>query len=153
MDTLESNTITVMTPLKAKKKYNLTPTPRQRKAARIIVDVALGLRPDIKNQGDIVIESGYSPTVQEVPHKVLNTSGVNSALDDLGFNAESAKRVVKQILEDIKAKHNDRLKAADMVFKVAGTYAAEKQINVNIDANIDNTALMALAQRMRDTTR
>lgn len=113
----------------------------------------MGKRPDIKNQGDIVIQAGYSPTIAATPHDVLNTPGVTESLADLGFSPETAKNVVKLILEDSKAMHKDRLKAADMVFKVHGTYAAEKQINVNIEANIDNQALLSLAEKLRDTTR
>jgi hypothetical protein len=135
--------------VKPKRKYKVTPTPRQRRAARIMVDVAMGLRPDIKNQGQIVVEAGYSPAIEKSPHDVLNTTGVNNALADNGFSPETAKNVVKSILEDSKAMHKDRLRAADMVFKVHGTYAAEKHVSLNVDINGDNERLLELAQRLR----
>lgn len=125
-------------------------TPRQRKAAKIIYDIATGERTDIQNTGDIVIEAGYAATVKEVPHKILDTSGVQMALDELGFNELTAKNVVKQILTSNEAQHKDRLKAADMVFKVHGTYAAEKHVSLNIDAQVDEAKLLELAQRMRN---
>lgn len=136
-----------------KRKYKLTPTPRQRRAARIMADIAMGKRPDIKNQGDIVIAAGYSPATAVIPGKLLNTIGVEIALADNGFNPDTAKKVVNEILTSDKAMHKDRLKAADMVFKVHGTYAAEKHVSLNVDANVDTEAMLALAERLRNTAR
>lgn len=147
------NTETATTPLKAKKTYKVMPTVRQRRVARLMVDTALGKHPEIKGNGDIVVQAGYSPANATQPSRILNTTGVKDALYDIGFTEENAKNVVKSILENDDAKHSDRLKAADMVFKVHGTYAAEKHMTLNIDANVDNTALMALAERLRDSTR
>ena len=141
------NTTATLSP--SKKKYKLSPTPKQRKVARIMVDVALGKRPDIQTTGDIVVQAGYAPTVKDVPHKVLKKSGVQDAIQDLGFNEETAKKVVQQILNSETAQHKDRLKAADMVFKVNGTYAAEKRINVNVETTVDTEKLMELAAMMR----
>ena len=136
--------------IKSKRKYKVTPTPRQRRAARIMADVAMGLRPDIKSQGQIVVEAGYSRVIEKSPHDVLNTTGVETALADNGFSAETAKNVVKQILEDSKAMHKDRLKAADMVFKVHGTYAAEKHVSLNVEIDGSNERLLELAERLRN---
>jgi hypothetical protein len=137
------------TPLKAKK---IKPTLRQRKLARIAADVAMGRRDDITTSGELVLAAGYAATVKEVPHKILDTSGVRQALSDIGFDEESAKNVVKSILENAREKASDRLKAADMVFKVHGTYAAEKHVSLNIDANVDTQAMLELAERLRNTT-
>ncbi len=126
------------------------PTPKQRKAARIMADVAMGLRPDIQNQADIVLESGYGKTIAADPNKVLNTSGVTEALADLGFNEDTAKNVVQSILSNKESADKDRLKAADMVFKVHGTYAAEKHVSLNIDAQVDNERLLEIANRLRN---
>lgn len=139
--------------VKPKRKYKVTPTPRQRRAAKIMLDVAQGKRPDIKNSGDIVLAAGYAATNKEQPKRLLNTTGVTEALSDYGFSPETAKKVVQQILESETAMHKDRLKAADMVFKVHGTYAAEKSVNVNIDATVDNERLLELADRMRKGVR
>lgn len=141
---------TVASPLKVKRKYKVTPTPRQRKAAKLIVDSAMGKAPHIKNSGDIVIHAGYAASVQEVPHKVLNTSGVDIALEELGFSPENAKKVVSSIMNNDKAKHVDRLKASDMVFKVHGTYAEQRSINVNVDIDATNPRLLELAERLRN---
>lgn len=138
---------------KPPRKYKVTPTPRQRRAARIMADIAMGKRPDIKNQGDIIVEAGYAATNKEQPKRLLNTTGVEIALADNGFSPETAKNVVKQILEDSKAMHKDRLKAADMVFKVHGTYAAEKHVSLNVDATVDNERLLELAERLRNSAK
>lgn len=141
------------TTVKPKRKYKVTPTPRQRHAARIMADVAMGLRPDIKNQGQIVVEAGYSPATEVIPGKLLNTIGVEQALADNGFSPETAKNVVKSILSNEEAMHKDRLKAADMVFKVHGTYAAEKTIALNVDVQSDDTRLLELAERLRSAAK
>jgi hypothetical protein len=135
---------------KPRRKYKVTPTPRQRRAARIMADIAMGKRPDIKNQGDIIVEAGYAATLKDTPKTLLNTRGVETALADNGFSPETAKNVVKMILESNDAAHKDRLKAADMVFKVHGTYAAEKTVNLNIEHNTDDTRLLELAERLRN---
>lgn len=135
---------------KPPKKYKVTPTPRQRKAARIMADIAMGKRPDIKNSGDIVAEAGYAAINTAQPKRILDTDGVKDALSDIGFNEETAKKVVTQILNSTEAMHKDRLKAADMVFKVHGTYAAEKHVSLNIESNVDNERLLEIANRLRN---
>jgi hypothetical protein len=127
------------------------PTPRQRAAARIMADIAMGKRKDIKNTGDIVIQAGYAASTKEVPHKILDTSGVKEALSDIGFNPETAKKVVESIMLSTKAKNSDRLKASDMVFKVHGTYAEQRNLNVNIEVDASNPRILELAERLRGT--
>jgi hypothetical protein len=114
-----------------------------------MADIAMGKRPDIQHTAQIVEQAGYAATVKEVPHKVLQTSGVEQALADNGFSPETAKNVVKMILESNEAAHKDRLKAADMVFKVHGTYAAEKHVSVNVEIDANNERLLELADRLR----
>jgi hypothetical protein len=125
-------------------------TPKQRRAARIIYDIATGERTDIQNTGDIVIEAGYAATIKDTPHKVLDNAGVQMALDELGFNELTAKNVVKQILTSNTEASKDRLKAADMVFKVHGTYAAEKHVSLNVELDGSNERLLELAERLRN---
>jgi Holliday junction resolvasome RuvABC DNA-binding subunit len=135
--------------VKPKRTLKTTPTPRQRRAARIMADIAMGKRTDIKNQGDIVVEAGYSAATRVIPHKLLDTIGVKEALADIGFNEHTAKKVVEQILSSNEAAHKDRLKAADMVFKVHGTYAAEKHVSLNVEIDSNNERLLELAERLR----
>lgn len=135
---------------KPPRKYKVTPTPRQRRVAQLIVDSATGKRPDIKNSGDIIIAGGYSPANKEQPKRLLNTTGVTIALKELGFNPEGAKKVVESILYNEDSADKDRLKASDMVFKVHGTYAVEKHVNLNIDVATADDRLIELANRLRN---
>ncbi len=135
---------------KPQRKYKVTPTPRQRRAAKIMADVAMGKRPDIQSQGQIVIEAGYAATLKDSPKTLLNTRGVETALEDYGFNEHTAKKVVESILSNNESADKDRLKAADMVFKVHGTYAAEKTINVNVDVDAQSERLLAIANALRN---
>lgn len=136
--------------VKPRRTLKVQPSPRQRRAARIMADIAMGKRTDIKNSGDIVIAAGYAATNKEQPKRILDTTGVKDALADIGFNEHTAKKVVESILSSDKAAHKDRLKAADMVFKVHGTYAAEKHVSLNIDSTVDNERIIELANRLRN---
>lgn len=59
--------------------------------------------------------------------RTMQEAGVIEALATYGFTEENAKAVVTQIMADDDADNNARLKAADMVFKVTGSYAPEKK--------------------------
>ncbi len=131
------------------RKYKLTPTVKQRRAAQLTVDSATGKRPDIKSQADIVRLAGYAASVENVPHTVLNTYGYDTALQELGFNPETAKKVVESIMLNEEAQNKDRLKASDMVFKVHGTYAAEKHVNLNVDVEVPSERVAQIAAMMK----
>lgn len=134
------------------KSKRVVPTIRQRRTAKLLAN-AIEHGTEYKTAKDIMIDAGYGTGLQIQPARVLQSVGTIKALEDLGFSEDNAKNVVNTILSDNKAKASDRLKAADMVFKVHGTYAAEKTIALNIDANVDTDAMLALAERLRDTTR
>jgi hypothetical protein len=138
---------------KTARKYKVTPTPRQRRAAKIIADIATGKRPDIKNSGDIVAAAGYAATNTTQPKRILDTEGVKDALADLGFTPDNAKNVVTFILNNTASKDQDRLRAADMVFRVHGTYAAEKTVSLNVDVETSDERVLELAKLLRDRAR
>lgn len=77
--------------------------------------------------------------------------GVQESLEELGFHPDHAKRVVTRILDT--GKEENQIRAADMIFKVHGSYAAEKNITVNVDASIDAEAVTAMAARMLEADR
>lgn len=60
----------------------------------------------------------------------LTKPQIVQALTDLGFDSNNAKRVVGQILNDYTAEPRDRLKAAELTFKVQGDMAPEKHLIV-----------------------
>lgn len=101
------------------------PTLRQRRIARLIVDTTLG-RTDIKTDKELILKAGYSEGNAKSTNSVIDTPGVQEALNDLGFTTDNAKKVVQKILNNEDAENRDRLKAADMVFKVHGEYATDK---------------------------
>lgn len=109
------------------------PTMKQRKLAEEIVkDME---NPIPSRMQDLLERGGYSKTVALAkPGEILDQIGVKQALKEFGFNEESAKRVVTEIMGNSE---NDvaRLKATDQVFKVLGSYAPEKNqsLNVNVD--------------------
>lgn len=79
---------------------------------------------------------------------------IQDALAELGFNAETAKGVVVDIMLDPEKDASSRLKATDQVFKVTGAYAPEKSINLNLNGDgIPNEELEALAQQLNDIAR
>ncbi len=57
-------------------------------------------------------------------------------LENLGFDAESAKKVVTNILK--RGKEENRLKAAQEIFKVTGSYAPDKHLNMTISEVLDH---------------
>lgn len=70
------------------------------------------------------------------PQVVLESDGVKEELiETYGFDPEIAKQVVGQILVNGE---NDtvKLNAADKIFKVHGSYAAEKRVNINLDGEL-----------------
>lgn len=107
-------------------------TLKQKKVAKAIVE-----NYDNENfltSGQILEKVGYSPNMVKNPKMVLESAGVQEELARLGFDEQTAKEVVGTILTDETNEPKDRLKAAEMVFKVHGTFAAEKHVNLNLDA-------------------
>ncbi len=122
------------------------PTIKQRKVAKNLVDaMALDNPP---TGGEIVESSGYGKSMSLYPARVIDTPGVKEALNDLGFSEENAKRVVGRILLDESIDPSARLKASDQVFKVHGSYAAEKHVNLNVEVEA-SPRIKELAEKLR----
>lgn len=115
------------------------PTILQEKLADEIVLNTKRKKP--KNKKELLVSVGYEEnTATQNASTILEQKGVQDALEERGFTEGNAKRVVEKILNSDKTEPNARLKAADMVFKVHGSYAPDKSINVNINAkSIDPT--------------
>ena len=110
------------------------PTLRQKRLAKKLVEaVSNG---DYDRLDTMLVSAGYSQTTAEAtPGRVIAAKGVQEEMRILGFDPETAKGVVSEILTNVEEKARDRLTAADMTFKVHGTYAPEKRqvVQVNID--------------------
>ena len=109
-------------------------TVRQKKVAKLIVENATLDIP--LNGAQIVEKSGYAEIMKKNPKNVIDTEGVQEELAIIGFDEDSAKKVVSTILHGEETANNDKLKAADMIFKVTGGYAPEKRISANINTTI-----------------
>lgn len=105
-------------------------TLRQKKLARAIVDNIKAKKP--KNKQELVVSSGYSVmSAESSAHLIIEQKGVIDALEDFGFSESKAKEVVGRVLTT--GKEENQIRAADMIFKVHGTYAPERRVNLNID--------------------
>ena len=109
-------------------------TLRQKRLAKNLVEaVSNG---EFNRLDEILVSSGYSQkTAEGGPAAIIAQPGVQEEMRILGFDPETAKGVVSEILTNVEEKARDRLTAADMTFKVHGTYAPEKRqvVQVNID--------------------
>jgi hypothetical protein len=106
-------------------------TVRQKKVAHeIIKDFQVG---NVRSASEVLKSEGYGKSLQNHPKRVLESEGVKDEFNRLGFNEEKAKEVVGLILSSEDEEAKDRLKAADMIFKVFGSYAPEKRVNLNIE--------------------
>ncbi|MEK7180012.1 MAG: hypothetical protein AAB706_00895 [Patescibacteria group bacterium] len=126
-------------------------TFRQKGIAKLIIENATLDKP--LNGGEIVEKGRYSKSMQIKPSLVLESAGVQEALEDYGFNDDNAKKVVSEILLNPKIKPDTRINAAKEVFKVRGSYAAEKttSLNLNVEARIeDKSGLEALREEYEE---
>lgn len=122
------------------------PTLRQKKVAKAIVE---NLKSEThQSAGEVLKSVGYGTGLQNQPKRVIESAGVQEELIAYGFHPEKAKEVVSEILI---AGENDtvKLKAADMIFKVHGSYAAEK--HVSLIANVGATdRIIKLAELLKN---
>jgi len=110
-------------------------TLRQRKLAKAIVENLEA--EDTQTAGQLLEKVGYSPHLAKQPGRVIESEGVQEALEEYGFTINNAKMVVSEIMLNSDVDPNARLKATDQVFKVKDGYAATKSVNLNIDVNTE----------------
>jgi Holliday junction resolvasome RuvABC DNA-binding subunit len=101
----------------------------QQKLAEAIVENLKATEP--LNMGELLVKVGYSESIATTkPGQVMEAKGVKDALFRMGFNTDNANRVVAEILNDETNEPKDRLKAAELVYKVQGDFAPEKHMVV-----------------------
>lgn len=95
---------------------------------RLSQNMALNLKEGRwKNLRDLLIASGYGlKSATQNTKAIIQSRGVQEQLVFIGFNENSAKAMVAEIL--LLGEESNRLRAADMVFKHLGSYAPEKKI-------------------------
>lgn len=121
-------------------------TRLQKRLAEEIVKDVKNKRP--RTRKSLLSSVGYAISTAEVKgYEIIGSKGVRDSLNELGFSEEGAKKVVAEILYSNEAKHHDRLDAADKVFKVHGSYAPDKHLNVNLEVEI-SPEIKALADKL-----
>lgn len=126
-------------------------TARQRKLAQAIVKNATQAKPD--NLGVLLASVGYSTKVAKAkPTEIIESPGVQQELSSLGFTEENAKAITASIMLGEKSEDRDKLKAADMVFKVHGTYVPEQSKEVPNVTNIFHNPNILLATQMYESS-
>ena len=109
------------------------PTALQEKLAEKIIENATSSSP-IKSKKGLIESVGYSGDYADNrPSEIINAKGTQEALRKRGFNPETAKEVVGEIMLNDEVAPSDRLRACGEVFKVCGSYAPEKQIHVDVN--------------------
>lgn len=117
------------------------PTLKQRALAKAIVENAASGK--VKTAGELLEIAGYDKTTAlSSPGRTIEQVGVQQALEEYGFTEDNAKSVVGEILLNGDVDPNARLKAADMVFKVKGSYAPEKSLSVQLKHEVKETAVV-----------
>lgn len=84
-----------------------------------------------KNAQQLLESAGYkTKTARASAKRTIKQKGVQERLEVLGFDADSAKQVVADIMNNKRVNPIARLKATDQIFKVVGSYAPEKRATV-----------------------
>jgi hypothetical protein len=126
---------------------NRPPSEKQRRVAKKIIENITLDEP--KTGGEILEEVGYGPGMVKNPGKIVESEGVYKALAEQGFTVDNAKGVVAEILLNKSSKDADRLKAAENVFKIHGSFAPEKSMNLNLVVDATKSQdLIEMAKQM-----
>ena len=111
-------------------------TIRQKKLAKALVENIQS--PDPLNKQELVASVGYSEmSADKKATEILQSKGTQEELLNLGFSEEGAKKVVEKIMYNEKVEPASRLRAASEMFKVFGTYAAEKSFNLTVNSSVE----------------
>ena len=111
------------------------PTLLQQKLAKRIIEVDLSGQRITKQA---LLESVSYGKISKQPSRVLKSKGVQEVLAEYGFSEDNAKKVVAKILLSDKSKDENKLKASDQIFKVRGSYAPERHINLDLVSSVSS---------------
>ena len=102
------------------------------KQKRLANNIVLNLQEQRWNTlRDLLIASGYATTTALKETKaIIQSQGVQETLVKLGFNENTAKAIIGEIL--LMGEEGNRIRAAQEVFKVNGTYAPVKQVGFGV---------------------
>lgn len=112
-------------------------TVRQATLAREIIANAKRPPRQKKNKQELLVSSGYDVlTAAQNSKPTIESKGVQNELKKLGFSEEGARKTIETLMYDSKDE-SVKLRAASEVFKVLGSYAAEKSFNLTATASVD----------------
>lgn len=98
--------------------------------------------------GQLLENVGYSTNTAEAKSgEIIAQAGVQEELNRLGFTEDNANAVVGTILMNPKEQAKDRLKAAELVYKVKGSFVADQKTDAPSVVNIFNDANILLATK------
>ena len=107
----------------------------QKRLAKAIVENAVAEKPLNKKQ--LLVNSGYSPlSASQSQTFIMDQKGLHEELDRLGFSIDAADIVVKTILKSSR-KDENKLKAAQEIYKRLGAYAPDKKTSLNVNLDMD----------------
>lgn len=88
---------------------------------------------EFKSGAEILKKNGYGKKKQEYPKLVFQSKGVQKALGELGYDIDSAKKVVAHIMTT--GSEFAQLQAAQTILKTEGAYAPTRlAIGPDMDA-------------------
>ncbi len=119
-------------------------TNKQRKAAKIMVGNGGVATP-------AMIQAGYSPKTVKTPQKLTTSKGFKEIWAQMipkDLVITTHRRIINKVDKDGQP-HADAVKGVDMAYKVEGSYAPDKTINVNVE--VEATAeIKALTQKLNE---
>ena len=106
---------------KTKKKYNIKPNLRQRRAVEIMAEKRGSLASAIR-------EAGYSETVVRTPSKLTRTDSFQKLCEEHGL---TDMLVLDSLVEDIKGKPKNRVQELTLAAKIKGMIDKQDDNNNN----------------------
>ena len=111
-------------------------TIRQKRLAKNIAEALLGK--EVPEKKKLMVSAGYSEITAGYPKRIVEGKGVQKELEETyGFTEENAKKVVSSILLSTKSSDVNKLRASEQIFKVKGSYAPEKSIQIQARVPFD----------------
>lgn len=103
--------------------------------------------------GKAMIDAGYSENTAKTPSKLTNTKGWQELMEThlpQELIAQKHKALLNKIDDKGEIDVTAVSKGVDMAYKIWGTYAPEKSINLNVEANITDPKARELAEKYEE---
>lgn len=114
-----------------KKEYKTRPTAKQRKAFDKLIE-------NDGNKGKALEAAGYSKSLVDNPHRVMESKGWQQLIEEhLGD-----EKLAQVHAEGLTLKHTNPLrhKYLETAYKLKGSFAPEKSVNLNVNTTVNKEA-------------